>query len=316
MSVVYVKETFENRSADARQDGHLYTYQYQRMFKVQFDNMYEGTYFALSASHGGVTIPRLGDPFSDGHPTEPQYDYTARAVHVGARPDKEDPFAQIVIASYSSSWGSGEAGGGQIYPNPVDPWPQNQWEWGTITSVEPVVATDFDDPPKAFLSSAGEPFDPSPTAESRDPVLTITRGAFADASVADIGAHIREYKDSVNSADFCGYLANHAWMANITGRTAFRSNTWYWLMRYEIRFSPQKPWTPRRLLDQGIYELEGEPPEMVHMQDAQGNLLVEPALLDGEGHRLPRGSPAVYLPFTWHEPKDWASLKLLAMPGG
>lgn len=293
-SVLTVREISDERRM--RVDDRLGR-QYTRCFRVETDSMAIGPSYIAFADG----IPRVYDPYS----TATESDPGSFVRSVEPTQDPEFPFIWKVRIEYSSATldpelvslnpggpgGSGGAGGSGGQPQNENPLAKpTRWRIGTVRDQVPIELS-ADDPPKAILNSAGQPFAPVPMRDRNRPSFTATR----NESTFNL-AYWSMYQDHVNDSTWHGFPERVVKLGAITGEDGYENGISFWAVTYE--FEVMWPDWDLHLLDKGRCELRGG--KLVPAVNGIG--VNGEFLLNGEGFTLgydPNGPnlPPVYLDF-------------------
>lgn len=251
--------------------------------------------FDFPVTVGGVTIPKAGTR----HPDKRGYRCGHPQVSLVC------PTFFNVRVNYS---GSTNAAGEQSETDTNDPLSEPaEISWSDASSTEAVDQA-FNGYP--LVNTVGEPFDPPPTEEFKDTVLTITRNE------AGFTPNVkRDYQDTVCNGAFWGAEAGRARMIQINADKV-NGIVVYWRKKYVIQFrmlTPQgvKPlhaWC-RRVLNHG-FRYKDDEGKIRGIKDADGQPLSQPKLLALDGTLLKDDDDPVYLLFQRFLLKNWGPLGL------
>lgn len=206
----------------------------ERTFRVK---MAAATDSAVLAE-GAVGIPAIGDA----HPVA----ITRKCQLVNVRKD-QDRLYYLVTARYTTPVHSDPADPGGVQDNPLlDPIQVDWGYWGRELAITEDV---YGNP---IVNAANDPFDPPYTDEVHNLMVTVTRNeATFNPVVAD------SYTDATNN-DNCTIAGltispRQACCLELSGRTAWRNDSVYWVVTYRIAFKADL-WDVR-LANQGFYQL-------------------------------------------------------------
>jgi len=270
MAIIDVKEDWRGLGAEIDTEGATAP----RIFTVKFDTGNEPTQRPFLAQNA-AGIPTL----NSAHPHKPWLFVKNKAV------DSIGPFDFKVSVNYTTrSTIGGQEGETQ---DPTESPLAAPWivEWDFVTSNEPI-DTDIDGKP--ITNSAGESYDPPMTDDKHDLLLRIQRNEAAYYPlIAD------NYKNAVNSDYFWGFEPGKVKCIQFTAKTAISGQFWYWQVRYA--FQMRKDDWQRRIRDEGYRTKTGElnsdgSEKYEEITDKNGVKLSQPALLNGEGYRLPQSA--------------------------
>lgn len=177
--------------------------------------------------------------------------------------------------------------------------------WDDAETTEPVY-TDRNDEP--IINSSGETYDPPVQRPFWDLMITVQRNVASHNPIAALA-----YRGTVNSSSFQirGWTINpqKALLIGWSATEQFENNVYY--AAETIRIACRGDGWKRNLLDQGYLELNGGNEAQVIL-DAQGMPLNQPVKLDGFGHRLAEGQPAVFKAYELFGYKDFNDIGLPA----
>jgi len=270
--ILDVKEDWRGLEAEVGIDGAGAT----RIFTVQFDENDKPVKRPLLAySAAGIPANKATHPFKPW-------------LHVQRKNVKSiGPLDFEVTVYYSARSTFGTTGNTGDVPDPEQSPFEAPWvvEWDFVTSNEPI-DTDIDGKP--ITNSAGESFDPPITTDVHDLLLRIQRNEAAFNPVA-----ANNYKNAVNSDWFWGFGPGLVKCVQFTARTALKGQLWYWQVRYAFQIR-QDGWQ-RRIRDEGYRTKTGEynsdgSEKYEEIVDKNGVKVSMPALLNGEGGRLPQSA--------------------------
>lgn len=270
MSIIDVKEDW--RGLGVEMDTESATA--PRIFTVKFDAADEPIQRPFLAENA-AGIPML----NSAHPYKPWLFVKNKSVdniNLG-------PFDFKVSVNYTtrSTIGGQEGESQDPTANPLAaPWIV---EWDFATSNE-TINTDIDGKP--IMNSAGESYDPPITKDVHDLLLKIQRNEAAFNSIV-----ANNYKNAINSDLFWGFASGLVKCVQFTARTAISGQFWYWQVRYAFQIRLDG-WL-RRIIDEGYRTKTGElnadgSEKYKEIKDIDGVKLSQPALLNGEGYRLPQ----------------------------
>jgi len=294
MAVIDVKEDWQGLGAEIDTDSAAAF----RIFTVKFDTADEPIQRPVLA-YSATGIPAI----NTAHPYKPWLFVKNKNV------ESIGPFDFEVKVYYStrSTIGGQEGETQDPTANPLeDPW---IIEWDFVTSNEPI-DTDIDGKP--ITNSANESFDPPITTDVHDLLLRIQRN---EAAFNPLVAH--SYKKATNSDYFWGFEPGIVKCVQFTGKTAVRGQFWYWQVRYAFQMRGDG-WL-RRIRDEGYRTKTGElnadgSEKYKEIKDIDGMKLSQPALLNGEGYRLPQSAidagSIAFLYFKLNKPLPFSALGL------
>ncbi len=169
------------------------------------------------------------------------------------------------------------------------------------------VALDMDATGAAYLNSAGDPFDPPPTAPEPYLIMSCQKNR-ASIDENDI---IENFLHCTNSVGYRGIGAGLVYLADFQANPAFRFGVHYFETTWTF-WARARGWG-QSLLDCGFRHWPGAPFAATvrrTIRGPDGQPVSSPALLDGSGRKLTPGSPPVFLPFTPCNSADFNSLGL------
>jgi hypothetical protein len=262
-----------------------FTRTFGRIFQATTDDPHIGS-FAVRAAFSAATGVQIGSIYSigvDGVDAWFEEDTGAYCVNIDAQCTSGDGLTWQIVVEYGP-WE-------EVPENPLDA--DEEIEWG-FAQFERVV--DFDRDGDAIVNSAGDPFDPSVTADDSRPVLSITRNeATFSAGLAD------DYRDTVNDATFFGAAAGTVKCTAITGKRLFDASIgYYWQIHYEFHFN-RDGWS-KTLLDRGYIQIVGGVRQQILVSGAQPP---EPMLLNGAGGLMAVGGTPTGLTFDIYPEADY-----------
>lgn len=294
MSVTSVNELPDSPSGELNEDTHSFT----RKFQVVTDSLNDGVLAVTLA----VGIPPLGSTYAFGGSETHLY---ARVRNISA--ERVQPNSKIwhVEVRYETKGEEDE----DEQDNPLLSLPEIRTSFEQIEEVvqgelDGTAKSDFSD---AILNSAGETFDPPPTRQVSNLVLTITRN---ENVAANHPAIAQEYVDTVSSGAFFGQPARTARMVGISVDRQVKqlddgTVTAYLKTTYTVHF--RDTWR-LSLLDHGTYFINDNQ-EKESFVDAAGHPYL--GLLDGAGGSLDSTADPVFLtPKKIYLEKDWSALSL------
>jgi len=254
-----------------------------RVFSVVFDTIANGSVRAARTADDGVTaIPSKGDAHPD--------DSTLKVDDITARPVGNGLMYDVVVNYTGWQSDSGES----------DPAAQAAViTWGYEVTTEPY---DKDEDDEDVLNSASECFDPPPTREVYDEVVTIVKNVSADDWATILAG---KYNGSTNtdSATVDGRTIDTVdtfgkGKITVESRKIARGDYSYREVTFRIRIR-EDGWR-HRILDQGYRDSNGD-----EFKDDNGETRSMPTLLDGAGAE---NATAVYLTYRPSPAKAWAAL--------
>jgi len=277
MSVVNVKAEWETRPAGKDSTGRWA----ERGYTVLLTDPADGELVALAANG----IPRRGQS----HPQDSWL--VCKDVHIS---QWLSPVMAKIVARFELR---GETTGDGDYDSPLKMPAEISYRWET--SREPI---DEDANGEPIVNSSGEPFDPPIEENFEDLVMTITQN---EATFDP--AKFTNYNGRTNSKEFGGFAAGLVKMKAPTGDEQQQGAAKYF--RVTWTFVVRNDGWKRRQLDRGFRELVGVDadgkPKYTQIKDTDGNPISEPALLDGNGRKLAKGHPAVWLNFQTKKTADF-----------
>lgn len=302
MSVTKIEEMWPGRGGKF---GGVEDSSRTRKWRVRTDNKFDGEDSIISY---GISTGKFPERFT-AHPNNPKL--TARSLNADNQEDS--PYHWIVTCEYTSAPISKEQKDKEDNPNPNDRPAKIKW----VTSLyrEAIVK---DQAGKAILNSAGDYPDPPVERDRSNWTISISK------NIPAIPTWLLDYNNCpINDSSFTVQgLPIDPEKARLTtveiGEENEENGFKYYPIRLELEL--KKEGWKTSILDQGFRELkvltEGEDPEQVHIQVADENgvlsNITSPALLDGEGLKIPNPTPddAKYLDYDTNEKKDFSVLPL------
>lgn len=231
-----IGEIFGDREGEpfsAERNG--FTRRYVRKFRVYSPDKRLAS--VAIAYTDGLPVPWAFYESGDGL----EYDLMALNIRMTAKEEFKDDWQYwIVTVEYNTEVpASGEpempgypnlsknpGSGNSAANNPEMEPPELEWDFEVVNK-----ARQFDLDGKAFLNSAGVPFDPQPTFEVGFPVLTLTRNELSfDVRKASKYAH------SVNSEAFLGFPPGSVLCLPPRSRRMYKGPTAYHKTTYRLKF--------------------------------------------------------------------------------
>ncbi|HOK96860.1 MAG TPA: hypothetical protein PK052_06870 [Anaerohalosphaeraceae bacterium] len=261
-----------------------------RRFIVEFDKNdapARRPILALTASHGGVTIP----DYWEVHPASNDFFVRRKSV----APDG-GPTVYAVAVEYEYI---------------EDPLSRHYTVQFVPQATQEAIDKAIEGKPEAFTkeltNSAKEPFDPPILEEFYDVSIVIKRNEAA----FDIQA-VTPYLNTVNADNF-SFIANNGVTYQFSaGKVLCKSiqaeeqrhgPNWYFVVTYE--FVVRNDGWKRRILDQGFRQLVNG--VYATIKDEEGNALTQPAKLNGSGAVLAPDDAPVFLEFQTKYSKNFAA---------
>lgn len=257
-----------------------------RVWQVEIDSIIWGSIAAVEA----VRASSAGADVGDAHPIN-GFTFLKRLV--------PSPTGNRLVWRVAGEY---EQGSTPSWPgNPLEA--PSQVAWGSATYTEPAVE-DIDG--NAIVNSAWQSFDPPLTIERRALVATIVYNSedFNPAQAA-------EFQGTVNAAATTIGNFNvgprEAKIIEIGATKQYYKDIEYWQVTIKIEINPET-WD-RKVLDQGLYELDGDL-KLLQMYSDDGEKATEPLLLNGGGFKLPPGEPPEFITYKTFREKDFSVLNL------
>lgn len=300
--VLAVYETFDDRSMRAATDR---TRDYTRTFNVIVDSRLISPDLILFATPG---VPRRWEPYVSAAGTVDAYSI---CKDVEAKQDTGDPYTWRIKASYSNAVQRPDI---NVVENPL--LRPAEIEWDSVAVTRPAW-TDRDG--FAIYNSSYERFDPPLEYEEDRLQLTITRNQLAYDALGYL-----KFKNAVNKKAWFGFAPGRVRCMGIKAKRAFEAGFFHWPTTYTFQIrvqldeDEQNPNDPEasknawayKVVDRGYMVLDDDS-EPIHMRDRRtGQPLATPALLDGDGGRLPAGEEPVYLTIHLFPQRDFNALGL------
>jgi hypothetical protein len=270
-----VLENYKECGTDDEQ-GELYkTGMMNRVFDVMFEDAVTITnkqVYALTASAGGVSVPELDSV----HPADSNWVCRRRSARPG-----NGPLHWRVLCTYEYS------------ENPLTK--AAQVEFLFAEHPEPI---DVDRSGNAIVNSSREPLDPPLEKPFNDLLIRIVQNeSFYDPLIA--AQYIDRVNDNyvlINGVAFPPYTIK---INEFNAKKFIWAGVGYYEVNYEfvVRYAV-KPGSSeifghrRRILDQGLYELDGS--SRTRITDDNGDPIVTPVLLDGSGGVLASAGTPYY----------------------
>lgn len=227
------------------------------------------------------------------------------------RCDDDNPFLWYVDCEYSTLPVTGNAQAGQPAGGAGDPGSAGGagsgasanpdlelpvWDWD-FEEIQFAPPKDISNPPRAFVNSAADPFDPPPTVKTGYRVLNYSRNELT-ADRCD-----GSWDFVVNSGAFLGWAAGEVLCLPPKASRVWRGTLGYYRVKYTFKFVPSNlpAWNPLQLLDQGFATRAAG--VRTPIRDGM-ELVAREQLLDGRGGRLAAGAKPVYREFTVYPVND------------
>lgn len=177
----------------------------------------------------------------------------------------------------------------QALQKPQDPTQeQPQIQWSSSKFQRPAVKDEITG--DVIVNSAGDLFNPPIMRDDSRPMLVITRNEATHDPI--LAANCR---DKTNASAWWVFPAKTVKCLDIVGRRVLNQDIgYYWEVEYSWEINIDDTWT-YQALDQGFSTVVGG--KKLRLTNDDGELISEPALLDGGGLVLPSGASAVYLPY-------------------
>lgn len=293
MSVTTVTELAEQRRCEhTLEKGQR---KYWRTFKVITNDADDGPGTVLSS----LTLPSLGATYITGNDT----DTGAVVVDRTATLDADSQISWTVTIEYNSMFAN---------PNVQNPNPLSRPDKWTFSfeKYQQTVLADANGFP--IINSALQPFETGYTAELSRPIinLTVNRASFDYAYVVSI-------QDAVNVDVWQGFDIGTLKVNTVEVQEQSENGITFWEIKYVIAVK-WDGWNPVHLLDCGYYEYLSEDPSTTPnpnfvpglriITDIHGRPVNSPALLDGNGRKLPPGYDPVFLGFQMYREISFAGI--------
>lgn len=183
--------------------------------------------------------------------------------------------------------------------------------WSSSTYTEPVTV---DIEGNAIVNSAGQPFDPPLTQERHPIVATIAYNS--ESYDPNTGLNFQDHVNDTATtiANLTNVPARMARILEIGAVQQYWEDITYWRVTVKVEvnnaeWDDGQGWD-RRLLDQGIYEKDGDG-KTIRMRTDDGEEVTEPLKLNGSGGKLdPQTADPVFLTRKTFKEADFSSLKL------
>jgi len=280
MAILEVKEIHEREGEVQLNQDRSYT----RTFRVYTDSQRTEQFEVLTAEG----LPLLGTPYVIAPGI---LDLRCIVRRRRCSVDQNDPRLWLVRVEYATK-AADPSDPAEQPDNPEDPIlrpPEVSW---THEPYQRVVERDIEGNP--LVNSAGQPFDPLPTADDNRLTLVISRFE----QVYD-KREMLKFVDAVNDDPFQGFDPGQAKIKGIPAVQHFENNQQLWKVTYTIQFK-EEGWN-LFILDQGRYQAindnadpDGAPltsasnrGKITPIVDAEtGEPISDPVLLDGNGFPL------------------------------
>lgn len=186
-----------------------------------------------------------------------------------------------------------------VQDNPLDRDTVWRVEWDVV---QEIVSEDRNG--EQIVNSAGQPFDEALLEDRHLAVMVGRKNYETEEEIRDIGT---EYDRAVNSAVFRGEAVRTVKFDGVGCSDPQWENG---IRFYEatFRFSVKAETWDRKVLDRGFSYLDAG--KLKNIRDDDGQLITEPALLDGSGGKLAVGQVGVALTFQANPQKDFNALGL------
>ncbi len=226
---------------------------------------------------------------------------------IDLKQDSEDARQWVATIQYSGFPINHELGSSEIQNGSVNPeqmYPEVHWSSAKYEATYP---TDLNGNP--YRNTVGDPFDsPPPTEETRQ-VLTFVRN-----EAVYVESWASQYRDSVNSDNFLGFLPNTVKCKDIQGQRQYTADYGnYWKVSYEFEFrigytkqdGTTTGWTAL-VLNAGLRQNVNGVPAQITINNS---LITSPVALTQDGLYDPAADP-VYLEFTLYPALPFSFLNI------
>jgi len=152
---------------------------------------------------------------------------------------------------------------------------------------------------KAFLNSAGDPFDPPPMFEETHFVLTHVRNEVSYSAVQAFA-----YINSINNAAWLGAGKGEVKMERYAGVKKYANDDIYWEVTREFHWNPEG-WDPLLVLDAGprFINVDGD---LVWAEDDYGVQSTALIRLNGGGGKLDKDDESQWMEFKMYKEMDFS----------
>lgn len=310
MGFTHCREVWDGRGGSFSDDMNR---SWQRRFEVMTDDRGMGPLAVLYCP----ALPAMYTPYQA---PGGEFDTLSLLRKYTPSQDPDNPFLWYVTCEYSTLPVSGNAAAGQPDGGAGDPGsaggggsgasanpelepPEWSWDFEEVQMARP---KDLSTPPKAFVNSARDPFDPPPTIPTGYRILNYAR----NQATFDYGSGTYDF--AVNSDVFVGYQPGTVLCLPPTARRVLRGTLRYFRVTFKFKLRPSNlaEWVPFQLLDQGFAERVGG--LRVPIRDNPGGELVaREQLLNGAGAKLGAAAAPVFLDFTLYRQVPFAPLKIV-----
>jgi hypothetical protein len=300
-SVIDVTEIM-GESGDVLEDGSV---KFIRRFRVKLSEPSNvGQDMALTATHGGTTIPLHGAlwPVSVSGRPRP----TVKTIQ--ARPlDPNSRLLYVVTVNYDNA-----AAGGQSEQDKA-PWLRKNAYAYDFVDQQFALQEDESSQKKPVVNVNDEPFDPVPTVSKAIRRITITKASqtYNDSVASSLTNTINSSAVSIRGVSYPAKMlrlvrwggASETWI-NDSG-----TENQYYTQTIEIEVGDSVYGHALRVLNQGYMEKIGG--KVVRATDASGNPTPEPVLLTSTGVRLPTFGTPHFIEFQAYRTASWSALGTL-----
>jgi hypothetical protein len=302
VAVIECQET-GNRMLTRKVVSNKLVREYERTFDCFTDNKKDDGNIVLTDAN----IPQLNSNYIDPYGT---VDAGAYCDSVSPTCDADDPFHWTIKAHYTTEIDSdavqdqidaadsqtSDKGGG-------DPLAKPTVINYSVRARSRVAEFDYSDPPKEFINSAGQPFEPAVEEEIYNLVMSIIKPqATADP------AQMSLYQGACNNAPWGGYQTYQARLTSWTADQQNEQGVTYYLHKYEVEI--QLPSWETQVLDQGRFEVVGGQ-ESSTAVDRKGIIMHGQGRLDGAGAKLtPATAASVYIKFKRYPKRNFGELNI------
>lgn len=298
MAVIATHET-GNRRLSRKIQGNKVVREYERTFEVFTDDKEDDGRVVMTEAD----VPQLNDPYMDSNGV---IDGGAFCDDVSPQCSDENPYQWTVSAHYTSEVDS-EAIEAQDPGDDGDNASTDPIFRPTIINYSTRARTrvaefDYSVPPKQYVNSAGQQFDPPVEEEILNMVIHVIRNE-ATANPNTIAL----YTGACNRGAWGGFAE---YQARITSWTADQQNEQgqtFYQHKYEIEV--QTPSWEIKVLDAGDYEIVGGNQVSLAV-DNKGVVMHGRGLLDGNGAKLADDADPVYITFRRYPLRNFNTLKL------